>query len=119
MQAANVLDCPFCNNVLDDPQEIKTDIGSTFSGGRCACGAVFAYDRSGHNLGEAYVDVLAYACNYDWDRAWSLVPEEDYEIRELSHDRRRNRFTRQQGRNIPTFLFIRLKKADEKNDKQT
>lgn len=119
MQTANILDCPFCSRVLDEPREITTDIGSTFSGGRCACGAVFVYDRSGHNLGDAYVDVMAYACDYDWERAWSLVPGEDYEIQELNHDTRRNKYTRAQRRNIPTFLFVRLKKGGEEMNKET
>ena len=76
----NSLNCPFCEKPIDEPQEIKTSFGSTFTGGKCGCGAVYVFDRGGHNLGDAYVDALAYACNNDWDKAWSLVPDEDYDL---------------------------------------
>ncbi len=46
--------------------------------GRCQCGAVYASDETGHNVGAAMVEALVYACNDDWDLAWSLVPEDDY-----------------------------------------
>ncbi|ACX53166.1 hypothetical protein Adeg_2089 [Ammonifex degensii KC4] len=47
--------------------------------GQCPrCGAVYAYDATGRNLGAAFVDALVFACNLDWDLAWSLLPDEDY-----------------------------------------
>ncbi|MGQ9498313.1 MAG: DVU0298 family protein [Desulfotomaculales bacterium] len=46
--------------------------------GSCTCGAVYAYDVTGHNLGAAFVEALVFACNSDWDLAWGLLPGEDY-----------------------------------------
>lgn len=47
--------------------------------GQCAnCGAVYAYDATGHNLGAAYSEALVFACNDDWGLAWNLLPEQDY-----------------------------------------
>jgi hypothetical protein len=100
--------CPFCDQPVGGLEEITTRFGNTFTGGKCSCGAVFVYDGSGHNLGDAYVDGLAYACNNDWDKAWSLVPDEDYEIRELCADTRRNKFLTVRKGSKCTYLFIRL-----------
>lgn len=105
----NILVCPFCSRPIDEPCEIKTALGNTFTGGRCECRAVFVYDRSGHNLGEAYVDALAFACDGDWDKALSLIPDEDYEVKELGYDSRRNKFSSTQRRAKATFLFILVK----------
>jgi len=101
--------CPFCSRPIGVPEEITTRFGNTFSGGRCTCGAVFVVDSSGHNLGEAYVDALAYACNNDYEKAWSLQPDVDYEIRELSADARRNTFREARRGGKFTYLFILLK----------
>ena len=46
--------------------------------GKCPCGAVYAYDVTGHNLGTAMIEALIFGCNGDWDLAWDLLPEEDY-----------------------------------------
>jgi hypothetical protein len=46
--------------------------------GSCTCGAVYAYDVTGHSLGAAFVEALVFACNMDWDLAWQLLPGEDY-----------------------------------------
>lgn len=105
----NILNCPFCSKPLDEPHEIKTALGNTFTGGKCECRAVFVYDRSGHNLGEAYMDALTFACDGDWDKALSLVPDEDYEVIELSYDSRRNKFSTAQRKIKSTFLFILVK----------
>lgn len=102
------LRCPFCEAPVGALQEITARFGNTFTGGTCACGAVFVYDGSGHNLGDAYVDALAYACGNDFDKAWSLVPEEDYEVRELCADTRRNKFLTARRGTKCTYLFIRL-----------
>lgn len=107
--ADNILRCPFCNAPIEDPQEIKTKWGNSFTGGKCTCGTVYAYDRSGHNLGDVYVDAMAYACDDNLDKAWSLVPGEDYEVKELSYDSRRNKFSDANRRITSTFLFILIK----------
>ena len=46
--------------------------------GSCSCGAVYAYDATGHSLGTAMVEALVFGCDGDWDLAWDLLPEEDY-----------------------------------------
>ncbi len=107
---SNILNCPFCDRLIDEPREIKTSLGSILTGGKCECGAVYVYDRGGHNLGEAYVDLMAYACNDDWDMAWSLIPDVDYELRELTYDRRQKKFANSQKKITPTYLFVLLKK---------
>jgi hypothetical protein len=80
----NILDetalrCPFCMKTIPETNaNVTYDNVSYFEGGRCQCGAVYAFDQSGHNLGQAYEDALYYACNGDLDLAWSLDPDEDY-----------------------------------------
>jgi len=49
-----------------------------FPKGECACGAVYACDATGHNVGAAMVEALVSACGDDWDFAWELMPEDDY-----------------------------------------
>jgi len=51
--------------------------------GKCACGAVYSYDVTGHNLGTAMIEALVFGCNGDWDLAWDLLPEDDYLEKEL------------------------------------
>ncbi len=70
--------CPFCGTLIDRPRELKTRKMSEFPVGACECGAVYAYDVTGHNVGAAMVEALVFACNEDWDLAWSLLPEDDY-----------------------------------------
>ncbi len=109
----NILQCPFCERPIEEPREIQSRFGSSISGGRCECGAVYVYERSGHNLGDAYVDALTLACEGDMDKAWSLTPDKDYEILELTYNTRRNKFGREsvsRGKPSPVYLFIRLKK---------
>ena len=109
----SILRCPFCDNPIEEPKELRSSFGSTVTGGRCACGAVYVYDRSGHNMGDAYVDALNLACEGDLDKAWSMTPDEDYEILELTYNTRRHKFGREavsRGRPSPGFIFVRLKK---------
>jgi len=70
--------CPFCGLNLERPKELQTRMPGEMPVGSCACGAVYAYDATGHNLGTAMVDALVFGCNGDWDLAWDLLPEEDY-----------------------------------------
>ncbi len=49
-----------------------------FPVGNCDCGAVYACDSSGWNVGTAMIEAMVYACNEDWDLAWDLTPDEDY-----------------------------------------
>ncbi|MGE5892468.1 MAG: hypothetical protein ACM34I_00275 [bacterium] len=70
--------CPFCGTPFERPGIIKTEL-SEILGGHCQCGAVYACDETGKNLGEIYMDTLVLAAGGDWDRAMKLTPGEDYD----------------------------------------
>lgn len=105
--------CPFCGRLFERPYEIKTKLGNRFSGGRCECGAVYAFDRTGHTLGEAYVDALTFACDDDWEKAWALTPEIDYRIESLEYDWKSHSLvkrTEPRGYVHENICFVLLKK---------
>lgn len=118
-----MLECPFCRRPIGEPEEMSSRFGTTFSGGKCACGAVYVYDESGHHMGDAYVDALGFAFDDDLDKAWNCVPGKDYEIVELTYDKRRNRFVRElaagagRGRTLPVFLFLLVRKESVEDQK--
>ena len=70
--------CPFCGATIKRPREAVQRRMNEFPGGRCACGAVYVADATGHNVGAAMVECLVAACGDDWDLAWELIPEDDY-----------------------------------------
>ncbi|MEW6162672.1 MAG: DVU0298 family protein [Nitrospirota bacterium] len=73
------LKCPFCNHLIEQPKELKERKTREFPLGVCEyCGAVYAYDATGHNRGAAFVEALLFACNYDDYLAFSLSAGEDY-----------------------------------------
>ncbi|MDN5347195.1 MAG: hypothetical protein PWP65_759 [Clostridia bacterium] len=53
--------------------------------GTCSCGAVYAYDATGHNLGAAFIEALVFSCNMYWELAWDLIPEKDYLEKLVEH----------------------------------
>lgn len=63
---------------IERPRELKARRQGEMPVGACSCGAVYACDETGHNLGTAMIEALVFACNMDWDLAWGLLPEEDY-----------------------------------------
>lgn len=72
--------CPFCDTPLDRPRDVEPKRLGDFGYGRCdVCGAVFVHDVTGFNLGAALVEALGFACNDNWDMAWDLMPDEDYQ----------------------------------------
>jgi HEAT repeat protein len=77
--------CPFCGMGIDPPKELDTRMPHEMPLGRCSCGAVYAFDVTGHNLGTAMIDALVFGCNGDWDLAWGLLPEEDYLVKEVEN----------------------------------
>jgi len=106
----STLRCPFCERPIEEPKEIMSRFGNTFTGGACECGVVYVYDRSGHNMGDAYVDILTLAYDGDIEKGWNMTPNEDYEIIELTYNTRRHKFGREtvsRGKPSPSFLFIR------------
>lgn len=70
--------CPFCGLHIQQPMELKTRRPGEMPLGSCTCGAVYSFDVTGHLLGSAFIEALVFACNMDWDLAWSLLPQEDY-----------------------------------------
>jgi hypothetical protein len=73
------LRCPFCGHALEQSRELKERKPREFPLGVCDhCGAVYAFDATGHNRGAAFVEALLFACNYDDYLAFSLSAEEDY-----------------------------------------
>lgn len=78
-------ECPFCSMTVERPQELETRRLEEMPVGTCGCGAVYACDVTGHNLGSAFIEALVFACNMDWDLAWSLYPEEDYQETLVEH----------------------------------
>lgn len=71
--------CPFCYYGIEQPKELPQRKVSEFPVGACAhCGAVYAFDATGHNLGAAFIDAILFACNEDDDLAFSLSYGDDY-----------------------------------------
>lgn len=70
--------CPFCGLPVERPKELQTRRLGEMPVGSCSCGAVYACDVTGHNLGSAFIEALVFGCNMDWDLAWNLFPGEDY-----------------------------------------
>lgn len=71
-------ECPFCGLPIERPMDLKIRRYGDMPVGSCSCGAVFACDATGHNLGSAFIEALVFGCNMDWDLAWSLLPGDDY-----------------------------------------
>lgn len=102
--------CPFCGRMIDIPQKIKTALGD-ITGGKCECGAVYVFDRSGHNLGQAFVDALNFACEGKCDNPWDLLPDDDYEEVLLHYDQRAHTLREKGGRMLENICFILIKKV--------
>jgi hypothetical protein len=104
--------CPFCGLDIDKPVDLSH---SAMPMGKCGCGAVYAFDVTGHNLGSAMIEALVYACGGDCDCAWSLTSDEDYVDEQVyNYDDRTHRIVQSgvyEGRRIAgTLYFIRLQK---------
>lgn len=105
--------CPFCGLRLERPKELQTRMPTEMPVGLCSCGAVFACDLTGHNLGTAMIEALVFGCNGDWDLAWGLLPEEDYQEDKVEkYDLQTHRIIPggvHQGRRIAgTLYFVKL-----------
>lgn len=70
--------CPFCGQDVATPQNIERRKIGEFPVGKCQCGAVYASDPTGFNVGACMIEALVYAANDNWDLAWDLMPEDDY-----------------------------------------
>ena len=109
MAKSSPLQCPFCENYLIAPVDIRIRT-MDLTGGICRCGAVYVLDRSGHALGEIFMDALAFACKGDLDRALALERDE-YETVELDYNQRSNSLKRGGGPGkLSKLMFVRLLK---------
>ncbi len=70
--------CPFCGQDVPPPLPPEQRKMDEFNEGKCQCGAIYASDPTGHNVGAAMVEALVHACHENWDFAWDLTPEDDY-----------------------------------------
>lgn len=77
--------CPFCGLPIERPKELTTRMPGEMPVGACSCGAVYACDETGHNLGSAMIEALMFGCDLDPDLAWGLLPEEDYRDEIVEH----------------------------------
>jgi len=105
--------CPFCSLAIEKPLNRPQ---SAMPVGKCSCGAVYAFDVTGHNLGSAMIEALVYACNGDWDCAWGLTSDEDYVDEQVyNYDDRTHMIVHggvYEGRRIAgTLYFIKLLKG--------
>lgn len=109
-----VFTCPFCGQRPEDPHNIEMHFGTT-TGGMCRCGAVYVFDETGRMLGQAFVEALALLYGDDYDKAFSSVPEEEYEEEIISYDPRRKIYYN--GSNIfersSKFLFLKKTNPDQ------
>ncbi|MEW6715757.1 MAG: hypothetical protein AB1306_11825 [Nitrospirota bacterium] len=108
MARTHPLQCPFCDNYLARPADI--DFKSIeLTGGICRCGAVYVLDRTGHNLGEIYLDALGFLCRGDLDKSLSLGTD-DYDEEILDYNFASNTTGRgSQGEKAGKLLFVKLK----------
>jgi len=108
------LQCPFCDNLLAGPADIT--MGSLeLTGGMCKCEAVYVYDRTGRNLGAAFMDALCFVCKEDYDRALSLMPEE-YDTVTLDYDPHSHTASISEDRSTrksPKLFFVKLKEPEK------
>jgi hypothetical protein len=77
--------CPFCGLIIERPDELDTRRPGQLPVGACSCGAVYACDETGHNVGNAIIEALVFGCDMDWDLAWNLLPDEDYNQEIVEH----------------------------------
>ncbi len=105
--------CPFCGQNVGKPSHAPERKMNEFPVGTCLCGAVYASDPTGHNIGSAIVETLVYACNDNADFAWELLPEDDYLTGRIeNYDEERNEVFNKgnkDGRAVRGILyFVRL-----------
>ncbi|MCI4624477.1 MAG: hypothetical protein L3V56_00785 [Candidatus Magnetoovum sp. WYHC-5] len=109
--------CPFCRECFLPPAEVSTTLGF-FSGGVCSkCGAVYVYDASSKNMGEAFMDALVYACKEDWDYAMSLEAGKGYDDVYMSYVERNHSISIKQAKTfyekMGNMVFVKLRKLND------
>lgn len=82
-EIVNIPSCPFCGIDIERPEILGEDPDIRL--GKCSCGAIYACDESGKNMGIAFVEALVMACNKDWDKAWGLSEDQDFKTEVIEH----------------------------------
>ncbi|MBI5213518.1 MAG: HEAT repeat domain-containing protein [Nitrospirae bacterium] len=108
-------ECPFCGKNITAPEKTKTDLGEIISG-RCVCGAVYVCDPTGHNMGEAYMDALAFAKG-DW-KLDEMNSGEDYLTQDMDYDLRTHSrlYSKSAGQSGGKLIFVKIRKGGEKDE---
>lgn len=106
--------CPFCRREILQPREIKGGQWYDFTGGYCACGAVFALDPTARNGGAVLLQAMLMACGGDMDRVLSLSSDADYDEGHVSKYNDRTHQVEPQA--FGTLYFIRLREGAEASD---
>jgi hypothetical protein len=108
MAKVTPLQCPFCDTYLRSPIDINFK-NMEFTGGICTCRSVYLLDRSARNMGETYMDALAFLCRGDYDAALALDTDK-YETVELNYNFQSNTIgSRKTGEKSCKLIFARLK----------
>ena len=103
------LSCPFCGRNVEEPGSIELPLGGEATGGRCECGAVYVYDETGHQLGDAFNDALVLLYG-GYDAAYS-AREGEYEEETITYDRRTGRYVECSTSFGPSPKYLFLKKT--------
>ncbi len=102
------LRCPFCDSPVDRPGELKNGFADVL-GGRCRCGALYAYDPSGRALGEVLMDSLAILCKGDYNKAVSLEEGKDYLVKFFMYEPYMNRLSGMGGSiTARRMIFVKI-----------
>ncbi len=105
--------CPFCRQPFGRPPEVDPKHEGDFYKWLCPCGAVGAYDATGHNLGDALMEAIVFAYSDDWETALAMEADKDYEVRylDLYHpgDHRVLGGGRTYKTGMAAFVFVRIK----------
>ncbi len=99
-------ECPFCGRRIARPAVTQTGFGEVLSG-KCGCSAVYVCDPTGHNMGEAYSEVLA-LMKGNWDIGL-LDSDSDYDFSDMDYDMRTHTrvYAMGLGKASGKLLFVR------------
>lgn len=105
--------CPFCAQPFGRPLEVDPKVEGDFYKWLCSCGAVGAYDVTGHNLGDALMEAIVFAYGDDWETALAMEADKDYEVRYVDCYHPGDHRVLGGGRTYKTgmaaFVFVRIK----------
>jgi len=95
------------------PPEVDPKREGDFYKWLCPCGAIGAYDTTGHNLGDALMEAIAFAYDDDLEKALAMEPDKDYEIRYLDGYRAGEHRVLGGGKTyksgLGAFVFVKVK----------